>query len=178
MLTAAAFYLIATTLYFRFHHSLRSIPGPPLAAWTNLWRLWNTFKGQTHLTTLALHRKYGPLVRIGPNTISVSDPSMIPIIYNTSGEFMKTGFYPLQSITWHKRPQVNIFSTRDERLHRGMKRKVAGAYTADTLLKMEAQIDACGDLLVEHLRQSADLGMALDLGRWLLYYSKLSFYRT
>jgi hypothetical protein len=29
-----------------------------------------------------LHRKYGKVVRTAPNVIDVSDPTMIPVIYN------------------------------------------------------------------------------------------------
>ena len=39
------------------------------------------------MTAIALHKKYGPLVRIGPNHVSVSDPKAINIIYG-----LKTGF--------------------------------------------------------------------------------------
>ena len=172
LLTAAALYFIVTTLYTRFRPSLRSIDGPPLAAWTNLWRFWNTFKGHDHLTHISLHRKYGPLVRIGPNTLSVADPAMIPVMYNTSGEFTKTGFYPLQSMTWHKRQQVNVFSTRDETLHREVKRKVASAYTLDALLQMEGKIDGCGDLLLRQIQNIAEASGQADLGSWLHYYSR------
>lgn len=98
---------------------------------------------------------------------------MIPVIYKTSGDFTKTGFYPLQSITWHKRQRPNVFSVRDEALHREMKRKVAGAYTMDALLKMENGIDGCGNLLMNHLKQCSDGGTSVDLGAWLHYYSML-----
>lgn len=163
--------VILHAITVRFQPTLRRVPGPYWAAWSNLWRCRDAFQGEAHVSSIELHRKYGKLVRVGPNAISVSDPEMIPVIYNTSGEFTKTGFYPLQSITWHKRQQVNVFSTRDEAVHREMKRKTATAYTAHALLKMEREIDECGDLLVEQMRKCVHAGKTFDLGAWLLYYS-------
>jgi hypothetical protein len=36
-----------------------------------------------------LHQKYGPIVRVGPNHVAVSDPSAIPVIYGLGSKFMK-----------------------------------------------------------------------------------------
>src|SRR3954453_23572090 len=74
-------------LYNKFRPGLRGIPGPVLAAYTRLWRLYDVWKGDAHHTAINLHRKYGPLVRIGPNHVSVSDPKEISNIYG-----LKTGY--------------------------------------------------------------------------------------
>jgi hypothetical protein len=47
------------------------------------------WKGDHHNTAIDLHRKYGPLVRIGPKHISVGDSSAIPIIYGLNKGFTK-----------------------------------------------------------------------------------------
>jgi hypothetical protein len=36
-----------------------------------------------------LHRQYGSVVRIGPNALSISDPSMIRVIYSTRNPWKK-----------------------------------------------------------------------------------------
>jgi hypothetical protein len=73
----------------RFRRSLAGIPGPAIAKWTRLWKLHSVWKGDHHNTAIDLHRKYGPLVRIGPKHISVGDPSAIPIIYGLNKGFTK-----------------------------------------------------------------------------------------
>ena len=172
-LAIAVLYRTIAGVYLRYRADLCDIPGPELAAWTSLWRFRDAWKGQAHRTAIELHREYGKLVRIGPNVVSVSDPAMIPVIYNTSGNFTKSGFYPLQSITWHKRQQLNVFSTRDEAQHNAMKRKVASAYAPDALLKMEKNIDDCGRLLTNHLEKCTAQSKPVDLSAWLLYYGML-----
>jgi hypothetical protein len=151
---------------------LRSIPGPRLAAYTKLWRLHDVYKGASHLTAIELHAKHGKLVRIAPNVISVSNPDEIPKIYGFKGEFTKTAFYPIQAISWQKKVRPNLFSTRDEAFHRETKRKLAGAYGLEALLKMEPAIDGCGEVFLRKMRGFADRGEEVDLGRWMQYYGK------
>jgi hypothetical protein len=155
--------------------ALRSIPGPSLAAYTKLWRLYDVYKGRSHLTAIALHAKHGKLVRIAPNVISISDPEEIPKIYGVKGHFTKTAFYPIQAISWRGKVRPNLFSTRDEIQHREDKRKVAGAYGSEALLKMEPAIDGCGKLLLGKMGGSADRGEEVDLGRWVQYYGQWPF---
>jgi hypothetical protein len=81
--------IIAHLIYNKFRPGLSSIPGPALAGWTGLWRLFDVSKGDAHNTAIKLHRKYGSLVRIGPNHVSVGDPAAIPIIYGLKSGFTK-----------------------------------------------------------------------------------------
>lgn len=68
---------------------LRHVPGPWLAAWTNIPRLLWVASGNAHDIHLALHRKYGDIVRFGPNMISVQDPAQIGTIYSIHRKFAK-----------------------------------------------------------------------------------------
>ena len=117
--------------------------------------------------------KHGNLVRIAPNVVSIADPAMIPVIYNIKGDFTKTGSYPIQSISWHKKPQMNTFSTRDEAYHREHKKEIANAYSLEALLKMEDAIDDCSKFFITRLGEYADRGEAVDLGEWVQYYGGL-----
>lgn len=104
---------IVRSIYNKLQSGLRDIPGPAAAAYTKFWRLYDVWKGTSHLTAIELHRKHGPLLRIGPNIVSVSDPDFIPIIYSIKEDYTKTGFYPIQCISWKKQPEMNLFSTRN-----------------------------------------------------------------
>ncbi|KAL2856972.1 cytochrome P450 [Aspergillus pseudodeflectus] len=164
--------LIALRLIWRrFGGGLSGIPGPAFAKCTRLWKLRSVWKGNHHLTEIALHRQYGPLVRIGPRHVSVSDPAAIPVIYGLNKGFTKTGFYPIQCISWNKQPQMNLFSTRDEQFHRDQKRPVANAYSMTSLLEMEPAVDSCTEIFFSRLRDFADQKKPVDLGTWLQYYA-------
>ncbi|EOD51764.1 Cytochrome p450 [Neofusicoccum parvum] len=99
------------------------------------------------------------------------DPKEIPNIYGLNKGYTKSGFYPIQSISWHKKPQMNIFSTRDEAYHRDQKRPIAAAYSLTSLLAKEDAVDSCSKLFIEKLKAFADEKKPVDLGQWLQYYA-------
>jgi hypothetical protein len=45
--------------------------------------------GDAHKVFQRLHRKYGKVVRTGPNHVAIADPAMIPIIYGIKNNFLK-----------------------------------------------------------------------------------------
>ena len=96
---------------------------------------------------------------------------MIPIIYNTKETFTKTAFYPIQSISWKKQPEMNLFSTRDPEYHRIEKRKIGAAYSLNNLLQSEQAIDSCSELFMSRLDEFASRNEPVDLGAWLQYYA-------
>lgn len=68
---------------------LKTIPGPFLAKFSNLWRFFNHYR-QTHVETQEkLHKQYGDVVRLGPSTVSIADPALLKAIYSTRGTFLK-----------------------------------------------------------------------------------------
>ncbi|KAK3072010.1 hypothetical protein LTR53_007598 [Teratosphaeriaceae sp. CCFEE 6253] len=90
-LTVAAATLISwfvcTALYRRFFHPLARIPGPWLPAITPLYSTYYDcfHRGGGHYPQKlkALHEVYGPIVRILPDEIHVSDPNFLDTIYAT-----------------------------------------------------------------------------------------------
>lgn len=164
-------FIVLRLVWNKFQRHLVSIPGPPLAAYTKFWRLYDVWKGTAHLTAIELHRKYGTLVRIAPNHVSISDPSYIPVIYNIKESFTKSAFYPIQSVSWKKKPEMNLFSTRDPNYHRVEKRKVGAAYNLPNILESEEEIDSCILLFMQKLDEFARIQKPFDLGAWLQYFA-------
>ncbi len=101
--------LLFMTVHFlntRYRKSLRDIPGPFLASILPLDRLLSTARGYQFATHLEYHRKYGQLVRVGPNHVSFSDAEAIPLVYSINTKYFKAGctsFPPSMSTT-----QANI----------------------------------------------------------------------
>lgn len=73
----------------RYKHGLRDIPGPFVAKYSRLWKLYSVWKGNHQDIAIDLHHKYGSLVRIGPKHISVGHPDAIPVIYGLNKGFTK-----------------------------------------------------------------------------------------
>ncbi|KUJ19272.1 putative cytochrome P450 pisatin demethylase [Mollisia scopiformis] len=159
-------FIIKHLLRNKYGSGISHIPGPSLAAWTDLWRVNNVRKGKSHMTMIELHKKYGKLVRTAPNVIDVSDAAEIPKIYDIKG-----AFYLILSVLWKGKAQMSLFSSRDQVYHRELKRKAGNMYSMTSLLEMEDSIDECTALFVKILGELADKGEAMDLGAWLQYYA-------
>ena len=77
----------ALRLYWR----LRGIPGPLAASMTDLWRFRIQYSRPILPVLLDLHARYGAVVRIGPNKVSVSVARQVRRIYGRNGTFTKVG---------------------------------------------------------------------------------------
>lgn len=71
-----------------------------LIGWTNLWRMLHVRQGNNHVVIHELHKKYGPVVRIGPNVLDLDIPELIKTIYNIKSEYLKVCIL-LQVATCH-----------------------------------------------------------------------------
>ncbi len=69
--------------------SLLKVPGPLPAALSNLWLMYQCRRGRRYLAVDDLHKKYGKVVRIQPNHVSIADDSAINTIYGHGNGFLK-----------------------------------------------------------------------------------------
>ncbi|KAL8694898.1 MAG: hypothetical protein Q9218_000562 [Villophora microphyllina] len=100
---------IAYSVQQTFCSPLKSIPGPALAKFTNLWQAVLYYRGKQASVIRHLHDRHGPVVRLGPHHISVNDRSLIKTIYSLRGNYIKSEWY--QATDDHT---PVLFSTRDE----------------------------------------------------------------
>ena len=65
------------------------IPGPTMASFSNIPRLAWAWSGKPHEVQIRLHKRYGKIVRLGPNCISIGDPREINKVYGTGANMPK-----------------------------------------------------------------------------------------
>jgi hypothetical protein len=83
----------------RLKHN-RDIPGPLIGSITSYYRVWLLIRGVAPTEYASLHRKYGKVVKTGPNHVSIADVWCIPIVYDSKHKFIKvTAAYPLTDRT-------------------------------------------------------------------------------
>jgi hypothetical protein len=82
---------VAYIIYRCLIDSLSHIPGPVLSKISNAWKINAAWRSDMPQRNIALHRKYGPLVRIGPQAVSVDDPAALSVIYGFRDPFNKVG---------------------------------------------------------------------------------------
>jgi hypothetical protein len=102
--------LTGYVVYQRFVHPLAKYPDPLLESLTDLWQFREFLSLKQPYNLTALHQRYGPIVRYGPDKLSLTLLSAIPVLYQKGGrQFPKTEFYDAYGST-----QPNFFGMRDE----------------------------------------------------------------
>ena len=81
--------VISYIIWTYFQPGLYYVPGPFFASISPVWRLYNVWREDVPRKSIALHKKYGPIVRIGPNHVSVSSPEAFHIVYGSKSAFTK-----------------------------------------------------------------------------------------
>lgn len=71
-------------VYQTYFHPLAHFPGPRLAAWTSLYKVYFTHYSDISDHTIALHKKYGDVVRIAPNELSFASIESSKKIYGAT----------------------------------------------------------------------------------------------
>ena len=71
----------------RWH--LHDIPGPTIAGFSRIRLILQVRQGYRSIVVHNLHTRYGKIVRLAPNHISVADESAIQAIYGHGNGFLK-----------------------------------------------------------------------------------------
>ena len=82
----ALYYLIP---YLTKYRSLSKYPGPVIAKFSNIWLGLSARRGQKFAAVDWAHRKYGKLVRVGFNHISIADERGLETVYAHGNGFLK-----------------------------------------------------------------------------------------
>ncbi|KAL1889734.1 hypothetical protein Sste5346_008720 [Sporothrix stenoceras] len=142
-----------------FFHPLRTYPGPLLGKLTSLYMTATTALGHNTYTRFDLHRKYGPVVRTGPNELSFADQDTIKAIYGQSSEpcLKAPSFYKGFTMTGTE----SVFSSTDRDLHVRMRRLLSNGFSQKGVVHFETDI---ASLVERYLRIVGDAaGAPLDL---------------
>ncbi|EXJ91225.1 hypothetical protein A1O1_04335 [Capronia coronata CBS 617.96] len=164
--------LLARLLFNKYGRKLNSIPGPFLAGFSDLWRFFDACCATPHETHIRLHRETNShFVRVGPRTISISDPTLIPTIYGINSGFTKTEFYTIAMLPFEGKVTPALFTARDEHNHALYKKPIAHAYSMSTMVEYEPLVDSTASLFMSKLDEFAAIGAILDFGVWLQRYA-------
>jgi len=137
LLLLASATLLSYVVKQRFAHPLAKYPGPVVASLTALWSAYLAYRGDWQVVMDRLHKKYGPIVRIAPNEVSISAPAAMKVIYSITGGFSKSDFYEVFRIPTDP---PSLFTDLDEARHTERRRHVGSAYIMSSLLKLEPHV--------------------------------------
>ncbi|KAL2834623.1 cytochrome P450 [Aspergillus pseudoustus] len=116
-----------------------------------------------------VHEKYGPIVRVGPNEVSVADPNMIPVIYGIGSKFTKTPFYATMAPVYQGEPMDSMFTARNPAYHKFLKGSVSQIFSMTNMKNFEVYVDECSQIFIDSMLKLE--GELVDFSEWLQWYA-------
>ncbi|KAH7377446.1 putative P450 monooxygenase [Cadophora sp. MPI-SDFR-AT-0126] len=161
--------LVLYPLFRALFSPLRDVKGPLLARFTPLWEVYRNWQGHLELDTVALHKKNGAIVRLGPNRYSISDPTAIRTIYGAGSKFEKSDYY-----TPFGAPDIghkDVFSEISNAKHASERKKISNMYAMSSLVSYEPFVDKVNGEFMGALADHAQHGRPIDLFTWMQFYA-------
>ncbi|KAJ5770109.1 cytochrome P450 [Penicillium nucicola] len=169
VLTLLTLFIVTDYLRTAFKSDVYGLPGPWIARFSSLYKLYMVYDGQCHVKNLDLHKKYGPMVRIGPRHVHISDPVAIPTIYSVSTNFVKGEFYLPFGFKYNGKLIDTLFATRDPVIHKRIRIPVSQMYSMTSVRTLEPAVDECSDIFLKAMHELE--GQDIDFGAWLHWWA-------
>ncbi|KAI0112259.1 cytochrome P450 [Nemania sp. FL0031] len=147
---------ISIAIYRKYFHRLRHFPGPSVAAVTKFWHVWKCSRDDNYLLLEELSKKYGPIIRTGPEELTVIDPVVFSVIDGPKSQCTKAAWYDIFL------PQVALNTTRSAGDHASRRRIWDRGFGPAALACYEERIAEYADLLVARIEGLVSRGRLAD----------------
>lgn len=156
---------------FRTWRRLSAFPGPLFASISYLPMFRFRRSGRAHLEYFNISKKYGPLVRIGPNDLLASNPDHLRRMSAARSTYERS--------SWYKATRLDPYhdmmgSVMEKSAHMSIRSKLAAGYTGKDNPGLEANIESQVESLVELIRReylSGEDVKPVDFGRLADFYA-------
>ncbi|KAI3339442.1 cytochrome P450 [Ustulina deusta] len=160
-------------IYRRYFHRLRTFPGPPLAAITKFWHVWKSSGGKNHLVVEELFKRYGSIIRTGPEELTIIDAAIPHIIDSPKSQFTKATFYDVLL------PVVAISATRSVGDHDARRRIWNQGFSPKALASYENLILRYAKLLADQIESelyekdstTSSQGAVINVTDWFSWFA-------
>ncbi|UNI17170.1 hypothetical protein JDV02_003545 [Purpureocillium takamizusanense] len=156
---------VVTIVYRLLFHPLAHVPGPKLAAISDLPFIAYFFRGDSHTVVLRWHEKYGEVVRIGPDELSFNNEQAWKEIYGTNKTriFVKDRYHPARPVNNRVGKGIVPATGKD---HTRQRRLLSHAFSDSALRQQEALIKQSVDLFMHRIDESWESTGAFDAAKW------------
>ncbi|KAL6887094.1 cytochrome P450 [Trichoderma evansii] len=167
-----ALYIIFVATYRLLFHPLAALPGPKLAAISSWWQIRKIIVGKPY--ELALHDRYGPIVRTAPNEVLCNSKEPFEVLYKSSTSLDKGPWYDGTRLSasvldlFIKRPHsegVHLLAETDMTRYQLIRRGAGPAFTASNLKRFEHKVVEVMQKVCERLHRLN--GEEVDTSEWM-----------
>ncbi|KAI1082349.1 BcABA1, cytochrome P450 monooxygenase [Whalleya microplaca] len=131
-------------------YRLSHVKGPFLASFSWLWLFRVSYSGTYAQVTRDLSKKYGHLVRVGPNMLLTDEPEVIRKMASTQSKAWKDSWY--EATRWDPYHKI-MFNLLDPESHDKIKAKISRAYNGREVDALEAGVNAQMESLMGLIRR-------------------------
>ncbi|EMC98923.1 hypothetical protein BAUCODRAFT_385201 [Baudoinia panamericana UAMH 10762] len=156
---------LAQVIARAYNSDLRRIPGPVLNRFTTLPLKLRVLSGRRTHYIHALHKIYGPVVRIAPFEVSFSDMRAHREIHKVGTQFIKAPWYQNQMPGQHSDELTGVFGVRDPKKAIARRKLFQMAGSLTTVLEWEPLIVDIIKQTVQEIKQEGRQGV-VDLMKW------------
>ncbi|OCK89514.1 benzoate 4-monooxygenase cytochrome P450 [Cenococcum geophilum 1.58] len=133
---------VGIVIYRRCFHPLAKIPGPFLPSVTTFYQTY--YSGQYYKEIGRLHEQYGPVVRITPYEIHLSDPENYDRIYHMGTKFWKSPTFYGSFCIPH-----STFATPSNEVHKHKRAMLNPIFSRKMVLKLERVVQSKANKLIK-----------------------------
>lgn len=149
-------YIAATCVYRRFYHPLAKVPGPFLPAVTKLYQSY--YNGRYYLQIEKLHQQYGPIVRITPNEVHLTDAANYDKIYYMGTKYWKSpNFYNALCVP------SSTFGTPPNDVHKIRRGALNPMFSRQKVLELESIVQQKASKVCKRMQAGIDRNEPVDL---------------
>ncbi|KAK2033467.1 cytochrome P450 [Colletotrichum zoysiae] len=152
--------LVSSIVYNIYFHPLCSYPGPKLYAATRLAHSRTVLSGKAHKIITELHKQYGPVVRLGPNTIGWADPRAFKDLVGHRKGKVENYRDPVKATS---KPNGIIYASTEN--HARIRQVLSPGFSTQSMLEQQPLVQKHIDLLIQRLYENCKDG-ALDMVAW------------
>ncbi|KAI1456394.1 cytochrome P450 [Annulohypoxylon moriforme] len=167
ILASAIWYAISAVVAW---HRLKQFPGPTVASFSYLWGFFAMTTGRIHQIAAREQRKYGKVMRIGPNELLIYDPDTLYQMNSVRSNYGRGGWYA--SIQFDPYGH-SVLSEPNTEKHDKRKAQIGSGYAGKGNVNLERSVDSQLAVLVNILRTNY-LGKnkrnIVDFGRLIRFF--------
>ncbi|KAJ5421827.1 Oxoglutarate/iron-dependent dioxygenase [Penicillium cf. griseofulvum] len=146
-----------------YFHPLSGFPGPKLVAASSFQHFYAVWTGREKTWYQDLHRRYGPVVRCGPNHLTFNDLDLIPVVYHRQSD--KTDYpqdFTCPGAATNKAGYLEYAAA---------KRQFGQAFSVSRVQLFEGLVDENLIKWVSILSEESHKSPSIDWGTWVKYFS-------
>ncbi|KAJ3487383.1 hypothetical protein NLG97_g6423 [Lecanicillium saksenae] len=167
VLAAIATFWVLWKLIAILVNPISRVPGPWYTRFTRLPNQLSMLRGFTPGYAHELHKKYGRIVRTGPDEISIADIGDVKKVYDHKETFIKHPAYR----TLAPSKVDSMFNTSDIELHRRYRRLLAPPMSESSLKPIIPEVYSHANATIYKMSEELQTRGTVDIFKWWWFYA-------